>query len=150
MTPTLAGRLQTRLFLLATVGLLWTAAVTPLLARPAWASLSMAYHITFQAIGVVALLGLGWELAYHGLQQLRWDKDWPTALGLLTAINEGVLAWFTLHALNILPGTSGWSSPLLSLFLVHFGTTWFVLWAFMQGPLRVIHLRWRYEGGRVF
>lgn len=149
MTPTLMGRIQTRLFLLATVGVLWTAAITPLLHRPAWASLSMAYHITFKALGLVAGVGLVWELLYHALQQWRWDKDWPSLFGLLTAANEGLAMWFILHLMHILPGTDGLSSPLLALFLVHFCTTWIAVWLFMQGPLRVVHLRWRFEGGRI-
>lgn len=148
MTPTLIGRIQTRLVLLATVGLVWTAAVSPLLPRPEWASLAMVYRITFKAIGVVAGAGIGWELAYHGLQQLRWNKDWPSLFGVLTAINEGIAAWLLLHALHIIPGTYRISSPIWPLFVIHFLSTWTLLWLTMQGPLRVVALRWRFEGGR--
>ena len=133
--------------LLATIGLLWTAIVTPLLPRPDFATLDMAYEITFKAIGVVAVIGLAWELVYHGLQQFRWDKDWPSLFGLVTVVNEGIVAWIVLHTLNIIPGTYGFSSPIRNLFIMHFVSTWVVMWLFMQGPLRVVALRWRYEGG---
>lgn len=147
MTPTLRGRLQTRVVLLATVGALWTAAVSPFLPRPGFADLGMVYEITFKAIAVVAVMGLAWELLYHGLQQFRWDKDWPSLFGLLALVPEGIVAWLVLHALNVIPGTVGWSSPIRNLFIIHFVTTWLVVWLFMQGPLRVVVPRWRFEGG---
>lgn len=150
MTPTLMGRIQTRIFLMITIGVLVTAVVTPALGRPAWASLSMAYRITFKALAVVTVVGVGWELLYHLAQQLRWDKDWPSMFGLLAGLNEAVLLWYLLHAMSILPGTSRWASPLLWLFVVHFVVVWVTSWLFMQGPLRVVHLRWRFEGGRIF
>jgi hypothetical protein len=149
MTPTLRGRIETRLFLLATVGVVWTAIVSPLLPRPGFASLGMVYGITFKAIAVVGVVGIGWEGVYHGLQQFRWNKDWPSLFGLLTMLNEGLVVWLVLHALNIIPGTSGWSSPIRNLFVLHFASTWILMWLFMQGPLRVVVLRWRFEGGRL-
>ena len=148
MTPTLVGRIQTRLVLLGTVGVVWTALITPLLPRPGWASLGMVYKITFEAIGYVAAGGIGWELVYHGLQQFRWDKDWPSLFGLLTAISEGAVVWVILHATHAIPGTWGASSPILKLFAIHFVTTWLLIWLTLHGPLRVIALRWRFEGGR--
>ena len=149
MTPTLRGRIETRLFLVALVGMGWTALVTPLLPRPPGVSLPTAYAVTYEALGLVAGLGLVWELAYHGLQQYRWDKDWPSMFGLLNFANEGVLLWFVLHWTGVLSGPLGPSSLFLSLFVLHFVSTWTAMWLFMQGPLRVVHLRWRYEGGRI-
>ncbi|HEY2579222.1 MAG TPA: hypothetical protein VGI74_23185, partial [Streptosporangiaceae bacterium] len=40
-------------------------------------------------------------------------------------------------------------SPIIPLYVIHVGTTWLLTWLFMQGPLRVMHLRWRFEGGKV-
>ena len=150
MTLTLRGRMETRLFLLALVGLAWTAVVTPVLPRPSGMSLSTCYRVTYETLGLVAGIGLVWELLYHGLQQYRWDKDWPSLFGLLNFVNEGLLLWFVLHWTGVVPGTLGTSSVLLSLFLIHFVSTWLAMWLFMQGPLRVVHLRWRYQGGRIF
>ncbi|MEY2431085.1 MAG: hypothetical protein QOC92_810 [Acidimicrobiaceae bacterium] len=149
MTPTLRGRIETRLFLAATVGVIWTAFVSPLIPRPGFADLSMVYGITFKAIAVVAFVGIGWELVYHGLQQFRWDKDWPSLFGILTMVNEGVFAWLVLHWINVIPGTVGFSSPIRNLFILHFASTWMATWLFMQGPIRVLLLRWRFEGGHL-
>lgn len=141
MTPTLLGRIQTRLFLLATAGSLWTLLVTPLL--PEVGSLGLAYRITFLALLVVAVVGIPWEFLWHGLQQFRWEKDWPTFFGLLTGIPEGMVAWAILRQLveeGLFTGTQ---------FTIHFATTWVVVWLVGNGPMRVVSVRWRYQGGRL-
>ncbi|EFC83546.1 hypothetical protein CcI49_24190 [Frankia sp. CcI49] len=143
MVPTLAGRLQTRLFLLATVGVVLTVLVTPLL--PVDAPLGTAYRASFGVLFAVALLGLGWELAYHGLQQFRWEKDWPTMFGLLTALNEGLLVWLAVRA-DAVPGAAGLAG---SAFVIHFGVVWVGVWLCANGPMRVPFLRWRFHGGRL-
>lgn len=142
MTPTLSGRIQTRIVLLLTVGVLWTLIVTPFL--PGLDELSDGYAVTFRAVVLVVLMGIVWELAYHGLQQLRWEKDWPTLFGLLTGIPEGIVVWFALNA--ILPDDLAVTG---TQFVVHFATTWVVVWLFANGPMRVLSLRWRFRGGRL-
>ena len=149
MTPVLAGRLQTRLFVVATVGVLWTAILTPFLPVPPGTGIGTAYRMTFENLGLMAGLGLLWELVYHLLQQVRWDKDWPTLLGLLTIVNEAIPLWFLDHWLHVFPGTAGLAAPLLPAFAIHIATTWLMMWLFVQGPVRVLHIRWRFEGGRV-
>ncbi len=139
MTPTLLGRIQTRLFLLLVFGLGWTVLVTPVL--PAGqASLSEVYTITLSAIITTAIVGVVlWEPLYHLLQQLRWEKDWPTSLGLLLGVPEGLLVFWLL--------ASEESVPVLA-YVLHFGSTWILLWFAAAGPLRILFLRWRYRGGR--
>jgi hypothetical protein len=149
MTPTLMGRLQTRIFLAATIGVLWTAAITPALPRPAGMSSVFAYHVTFEALGLMTLLGLGWEVVYHVMQQARWDKDWPSLFTLLAVIPEAIPLWYVTHILDVIPGTTRLSSPIVPLYVIHISTTWVLTWLFMQGPLRVLHVRWRFEGGKV-
>jgi hypothetical protein len=142
MTPTLNGRIQTRIIILATVGLLWTLLIT--LALPGSASLGDKYQVTLRALAVVIIVGIGWEILYHGLQQFRWEKDWPTLFGLLVGINEGIVAWFVLKA--ILPDDLGVTGTQFS---IHFVTTWIVIFLFLNGPMRVMSLRWRFRGGRL-
>ncbi len=139
MTPTLFGRIQTRLVLLLTVGLVWTLLVSPLL--PAGdAAIGDVYAITLSALGIVALVGVVvWEPIYHALQQLRWEKDWPTGIGLVTGITEGLATFVILSSLRSVPGTAFW---------IHFSTTWLLVWITVHGPLRIFTLRWRYRGGR--
>ena len=136
MTPTLFGRLQTRVVVTLVVGGLWTLLVTPILPGGA----AGRFGMTFLILATVAGLGVGWELVYHGLQQFRWEKDWPTMLGLVTALNEGVAVWLVLNlADRDVPGSA---------FLVHLVTTWLVIWIFVSGPIRVLFPRWRFRGGR--
>ena len=56
------------------------------------------YSLGYAALVVVAVVGIVWELIYHGIQQFRWEKDWPTLFGLLTGINEGIVVYFVLDA----------------------------------------------------
>jgi hypothetical protein len=147
VTPTLGGRLQTRLLLLTTIGLAWSLAITPFLPRPQGASIAFAYRVTMASAVAMTVIGIGWEVVYHQLQQLRWDKDWPSILALSTGISEAIPVWLVLHLLTVIPGVWGLSSPVLALFVWHFGTTWLVVWLVVNGPVRVFVPRWRFEGG---
>jgi hypothetical protein len=144
MTPTLFGRLQTRIFLVAVIGSIWTLIITPLL--PGGGSGGVQYSMTFSILLVVGVAGLGWEFVYQGLQQFRWEKDWPTLLGLLTGINEGILVWLIVDA-GLAPGID--DGVPVSTFLWHFTTTWLVIFFYVNGPMRVPFLRWRFRGGRL-
>ena len=144
MTPTLFGRIQTRIFVIVVIGSVWTALVTPLL--PGGGELGDRYRATFSVLAVVLLAGLGWELLYHLLQQFRWEKDWPALFGLLTGINEGILAWVAVRR-GVIPGDPEVGG---AAFAVHFISTWLVTWMFVNGPIRVPFLRWRFRGGRIF
>lgn len=143
MLPTLNGRIQTRIFLLATVGVLWTLIITPVL--PTGSPLGGSYRTTFTVLLLVAVLGVLWEFLYHGIQQFRWEKDWPTIFGLLTGINEGLLIWF-LIAGGVIPWIDSLPGPA---FVVDFATTWLVVWLVANGPMRVPFIHWRINGGRL-
>lgn len=145
MTPTLSGRIQTRIFLLAVVGIPWSLLIGLVLPRPEGASLIDLYRLLFDALVLVAVVGIAWELVYHALQQLRWEKDWPTMFGLLTGIPEGVAVYFLLA--NQIPFP--YAEVLLSTYVIHFATTWVVVWLAANGPMRLVFLRWRYRGGRL-
>ena len=142
MLPTLNGRIQTRVFLLVVVGSIWTLLVTPVL--PTGASLGASYGATFSVLLVVLVLGVLWELVYHGLQQFRWEKDWPTLFGLLTAVPEGLLVWF------LFAGGALWIDTLSGpAFVIHFVSTWLIVWLVANGPMRVPFIHWRINGGRL-
>jgi hypothetical protein len=149
MTPTIRGRLQTRVFLSVTAGLIWTAIIAAALPRPAGLGTGSAYRIALEALGLMTAAGLLWEFLYHLLQQVRWDKDWPSIFALVTVLNEAVPLWFLLHALQVIHGTTGLSSPALPFYVSYVATTWLAIWLFTQGPIRVLHVRWRFEGGQV-
>ena len=146
MTPTLFGRMQTRVFLVATIGVVWTLLIGPLLVPLTDnASLGDVYRLAFGALVLVAVVGILWEVLYHGLQQFRWEKDWPTLFGLITGLPEGVVVYALLS--RDLPWSVG-EIP-VGAFIAHFASTWIVVWLTANGPMRVVFIRWRFRGGRL-
>jgi hypothetical protein len=145
VVPTLFGRVQTRLFLLAVVGGVVTALLTPVL--PVDGPLVQRFQVTYIVLAAVAAFGIGWELLYHFIMQWRWEKDWPTLFGLVTLVPEGVLVWF-LATRELLPGLPG-AVPTLA-FVIHFLIVWLIVWMVANGPMRVPFIRWRFRGGRLF
>jgi hypothetical protein len=152
MIPTYGGRIQTRIFLMLFVGLPWTLLVSPLLPGPR-RGLRLTdvatdrYPATLLALAIVLALGVGlWEHVYHFLQQYRWEKDWPVMFALIEVIPEAILAWFVFE--RLVPGgvttATGWT------FVAHIASTWLVMWLFVLGPIKVVFIRWRFNGGRVF
>jgi hypothetical protein len=140
MLPTLNGRIQTRIFMLVVFGSLITLLITPVLSG------DPDYRTTYLILFTVLVLGVIWEVIYHGLMQWRWEKDWPTLFGLLTAINEGILVWLLLE-LDLVPGIEG-DVP-FSAFLIMFLVIWIFIWLWTNGPMRIFNLRWRFFGGRL-
>ncbi len=140
MLPTLNGRIQTRIFMLATWGALITLLITPILPN------DPDYKTTYIILATVAVLGVGWEIIYHLVQQFRWEKDWPTLFGFITCINEGALVWLLLE-LEVVPGIDG-EVP-FSTFVIDFMVIWVVIWLWVNGPMRVPLIRWRFFGGRI-
>lgn len=143
MLPTLNGRIQTRLFMLATMGVLVTLILTPILPG------DPDYQITFVILLTVAVLGVLWELGYHVIQQFRWEKDWPTLFGFITCVNEGLLI-IVLLKLDAVPllGVDG-SDVSIAAFVIDFLVIWMTIWFWTNGPMRVPLIRWRFFGGRI-
>jgi len=144
MVPTLNGRIQTRLFLLAVVGGLITLIVVPLL--PGSAAIGDKYRNGVLVLLSVMVLGVLWECLYHLLMQWRWEKDWPTLFGLVTGVPEGVLLWLLL-AVGVVPGIVGTVSG--AAFAIQFTLIWLGVWLVANGPMRVPFIRWRFNGGRL-
>jgi heme/copper-type cytochrome/quinol oxidase subunit 4 len=145
VTPTLAGRIQTRLFMLATVGVVLTALIAPVLPGTK-GGLGATYKAAFVMLLAVALVGVVWELLYHLLMQFRWDKNWPTLFGLVTIVPEGVVMFLLLRA-GVVPGIGG--GVAVSTFATMFVFVWIGVWLVSNGPLRVPFVQWRLRGGRL-
>jgi len=143
MLPTLNGRIQTRIFLIVVIGGLWTLVIGPLLPGPG--TVAEKYRTMVEILAIVAVLGVFWEFLYHGLQQFRWEKDWPTLFGLLLGIPEGIVAFLVARS-GPLPYAAEVS---VAAFVVGFGTTWIVTWVFVNGPMRIFTVHWRFRGGRL-
>jgi hypothetical protein len=144
VVPTLTGRIQTRIFLLAVVGGLITLIIVPVL--PGSAPLGDKYQDGFLVLLSVAVVGVLWELLYHLLMQWRWEKDWPTLFGLVEGVPEGALIWILLSA-GAIPGIAG--SVGGAAFLIQFILVWLGVWLVANGPMRVPFIRWRFRGGRI-
>ena len=143
MLPTLNGRLQTRIFMLVVFGGLITLVLTPILPG------DPDYRTTYLILAAVLVLGIVWELVYHAIQQLRWEKDWPTMFGLITALNEGALVWLLLD-LELVPGIDyPYDGVPFWAFFIDFSVIWLVIWVWTNGPMRVPFIRWRFFGGRI-
>jgi hypothetical protein len=153
MTPTFFGRIQTRIFVLLTIGVLATLVITPFLPldlQPGTSrldALPSAYAVTFSALAIVLVLGVViWEPIYHLLQQFRWEKDWPTMFGFLNGINEGILTWFVLQWIGPKPTDVHLHLPA---FIIDFAFVWIATFLFVNGPMRILSIRWRFNGGRL-
>lgn len=164
MTPVLFGRIQTRLFVLFTVGLLWTIVITPFLplstpdgykiAFTIDGALDDTYKLTLAALAITAIFGcLFWEPVYHFLMQFRWEKDWPAFFHLLSFFPECLSTFLLLHVAvlnpfgDIGPNKEQYVPVLAYLFL--FFTTWIITWLAANGPMKIFFVRWRFFGGRI-
>ncbi|HEY9817359.1 MAG TPA: hypothetical protein V6D20_16390 [Candidatus Obscuribacterales bacterium] len=138
MTPTLFGRWQTRLLILATMGVLITGLFTTLYP-------SDPPPPFFLILGYVALFGVGWDTLYHALQQRRWDHDWPAVFQLLAGLWEGLFILMLLTTVG-LPGIEN-TMPLGG-FLGHYSLVWLGYFITTQSLMRVLFPRWRFRGGQ--
>ena len=145
MLPTLNGRIQTRVLGLGIIGFFVALIITPVLPTGDL-SLGQSYRVTMSVLLAVVLVGVLWELVYHGLQQFRWEKDWPTLFGLITMVNEGLVIWLLLRYTSIIVGED--LHPSLTAFLIQFTITWLAFWIIVNGPMRLVFHRWRFSGGR--
>lgn len=143
MVPTLSGRIQTRIFVIAVIGGLWALIIGPLL--PGATGTTDKYRTMYSILLIVLVLGVVWELIYHALQQFRWEKDWPTLFGLLVGITEGMAAFLVARTGVLSPA----EHVSVAAFIVGFGTTWLVTWLFVNGPMRIFSVHWRFNGGRL-
>jgi hypothetical protein len=136
MTPTLLGRIQTRILLLATVGSFFTL-FYGILAAVLTANF-VSFFIPFLLLFLVILFGIGWDILYNYAQKLRWDRDWPPAFSLIAGFIEMLPVMFIALLLNVHP----------VLFLFHYWTVWWSTFIMALGPMRIIFPRWRFNGGR--
>lgn len=80
MTPTLTGRIETRIILGILIAL-------PIL------TISGMANVFF----VMLAIGITLDFCYSALQGKRWDGDWPLIFSLITGIFEGIVLWFIVN-----------------------------------------------------
>jgi hypothetical protein len=159
MLPTLNGRIQSRIFFLATIGAFWVFIMASLLpASIDGSDVPWKYRLQdgYVALLWIAILGVVWECVYHFVMQWRWEKDWPTFFGLITFLNEGILVYL-LADNGVLPGFAA-RGPLSDagqgvvpfwFFWPLFIVVWLAVWIWVNGPMRVFNIHWRFFGGRL-
>jgi len=140
MTPTLFGRWQTRLLLLATIGVLVTLPFGLGIISPSPSS------VYFWVLGYVAIFGMVWDILYNYLQKFRWDRDWPGIFQLLAGIWEGIFLIIIIKIFRL--PLSGVSNLNLGVFIGHYSLVWLGIYLASQTVMRVLFPRWRFRGGQ--
>ncbi|TAE59321.1 MAG: hypothetical protein EAZ76_03065 [Nostocales cyanobacterium] len=142
MTPTLFGRWQTRLLLLATVGVLVSIPFALGLID------GQKNSVYFLILGYVAIFGLGWDVIYNLIQKKRWDRDWPAAYQLFAGIWEMLFVLCGIKILGFLPIPIPKEKLSIGLFLLHYSVVWLAVFLTSQSLMRIIFPRWRFRGGQ--
>lgn len=139
MTPTLFGRWQSRIYLLATVGILVS---LPFALQD---GLEQFHQIYFWVLCYVGLFGLGWDILYTYLQKFLWDHDWPGAIQLIAAIFEGVFLALMINYValpNIPHANFNWVN-----YAMHYSVVWVFIYMASWVLMRLMFPRARYRGG---
>lgn len=152
MTPTLLGRIQTRILLFIVLGLPITLLFSIYLSD--W--VVPPTNVTpFLVLATLLIVGLILDPVYIYLQRFRWDHDWPFAFQFFFSIIEFLIVLLIVWT-DILPylpaseivDTSGlinWTVVLTytSHFLLVFVPSFLSLLGFVQ----IFMVRWRFKGG---
>jgi hypothetical protein len=143
VTPILFGRWQTRTFLLWTIGALVTFIVTLFYDGP--------NDIFWEVLFYIWLFGLGWDMLYIAIQQLKWDRDWPPYAQWAAAAWEGLFLSLVIGYVG-LPGIDkGFfgENEILDRYIVHYTLVWFFTFWASQTLMRAWFPMWRFHGGRI-
>ncbi len=140
MTPTLFGRWQTRIFLLATIGVIFS--------LPFYFGFLGGHEgevSYFFVILYVAIFGIIWDILYDYLQKMLWDHDWPGILQLLAGVFEGFFLFLVISLMG-LPGIKSDQFDLF-IFIKHYSLVWLAIYVSSWIIMRVLFPRWRFRGG---
>ncbi|WP_062250542.1 hypothetical protein [Fischerella sp. NIES-3754] len=142
MTPTLLGRWQTRLLLLATVGTFISIlfAIGLIGFQPG--------IIYFWIIAYVAIFGIFWDIVYDQIQKRRWDRDWPALYQLLAGVWEFVFVVCGVKIIGFLPIPVPKEELPFFLIILHYGMVWLAVFIASQSIMRILFPRWRFHGGQ--
>jgi hypothetical protein len=139
MTPTLIGRWQSRIFLLATIGVLFS---LPFAFSAGTQNIQSVYFWVLLYLGV---FGLAWDVLYNYLQKFLWDHDWPGVLILVAGIVEAVFLGLMINFVHLpyIPA-SNFSLPL---YVLHYSVVWVAIYCSSWVVMRILFPRARFRGG---
>ncbi|MBY4891432.1 hypothetical protein KUL25_01490 [Rhodobacteraceae bacterium N5(2021)] len=146
MIPTLAGRLQTRLFLFVFIGL----PVTLLfgLSRVGWQWDWATVQVYVWFLCTITGVGLLLDPLYIFVQSLRWERDWPFLFQAFFAWVEFAIALFVARA-GLLPFLPEAAFQSLSTPVLHFALVFVPTFLALLGPMQVLFVRWHFKGGQL-
>lgn len=147
MTPTLLGRLQTRLLLFVFIGL-------PVTFLYSWYVLGLdhpEFLVPFRVLFSIFLIGVLLDPIYIFIQGFRWDQDWPFAFQAFFSTVEFfiVLGLSELSLFSFLEFSAFSSIERFYVFLTHFGIVLFFSMIAVLGGLQIFLVRWRFKGGEL-
>ena len=151
MTPTLAGRWQTRILLYLMVGLpvtlLFALYFTNWQWNPPRYELS-AFQYPFIFLTVLLALGLVLDVIYIQIQRFHWDQDWPFAYQFFFSIIEYLIVYYA--------ASEGWLDSLFTEgrptwdgTVYHFSTVFILSFLALLGAVQIFLVRWRFKGGEL-
>ena len=152
MTPTLLGRIQTRILLFIVFGLPITLLFSIYLSD--WV-VPPTNVMPFLVLATLLIVGLILDPVYIYLQRFRWDHDWPFAFQFFFSIIEFLIVLLIVWT-DILPylpasyivDTSGqlnWNAILT--FTSHFLLVFIPSFISLLGFVQIFMVRWRFKGG---
>jgi hypothetical protein len=143
MTPTLMGRLQTRILLYLALGLPITAFYASYLGLEEIGR----YWDPFVFLTALLIVGLILDPAYIQLQRFRWDNDWPFAFQFFFSIIEFLITLGLMNA-GFLDGylvdriDSGTATT-------HFTLVFIPSFVALLAGVQIFLIRWRFKGGEL-
>ncbi|MCH2232490.1 MAG: hypothetical protein MK111_24615 [Crocosphaera sp.] len=140
MTPTLFGRWQTRIFLLATIGVIFSLPFYFGFLGGHEGDLSYFFVVIY-----VAIFGFFWDILYDYLQKILWDHDWPGVLQFLAGVLEGFFLFLVIILIG-LPGIKSYQFDLF-VFIKHYSLVWLAIYLSSWIIMRLLFPRWRFCGG---
>ena len=138
MTPTLIGRWQSRIFLLATIGVLFT---LPFALSNGLENIEFIY---FWILFYVGAFGLVWDILYTFIQKFFWDHDWPGIVQFFAAIFEGIFLGLMINLVG-LPNIA--QKPDLLTYVIHYSVVWIAVYCASWVVMRLLFPRARFRGG---
>ncbi|MFK0732818.1 MAG: hypothetical protein ACFKPT_31325 [Gloeotrichia echinulata GP01] len=140
MTPTLFGRWQTRVFLLATVGAIFS--------LPFYFGLigNQPSPVYFFVLFYIGLFGLAWDILYDFLQKFMWDHDWPGVFQFIAAIIEAIFLAIIITFIG-LPQIDATQFH-IDLFALHYSVVWVAVYIASWVLMRLLFPRARFRGGQ--
>jgi len=123
MTPTLAGRIETRIF------------INAIIAFPILATLGFP-----EVFFIMLAIGVAMDFAYNFLQLKRWDGDWPLVFVIISGLVEGVILWAALSLIIRLD---------LKTYLSMYGIIWLLMFILQASFLHALFPYRRFRGGRI-